>query len=128
MPATWLCSQERERSNPQMRFSATSMGTKTIRAVRNSSSSERISVFRRATPLGMVGILTNLAAGYWLPVTGDVYQRITCQDSESLNIIVGSLRECGKPRRPLGNVGCGLMFLSWPANLWGTARLQSADG
>src|SRR5437764_13137726 len=76
----------------------------------------------------MVGILTNLAAGYWLPATGDVYQRITCQDSESLNIIVASPRECGKPRWPLGNVGCGLMFLSWPTNLWGTARLQSADG
>src|SRR5438477_10338703 len=76
----------------------------------------------------MVGILTNLAVGYWLPATGDVYQRITCQDSESLNIIVGSLRESGKPRWPLGNVGCGLMFLSWSANLWGTARLQSADG
>src|SRR5438552_6994244 len=76
----------------------------------------------------MVGILTNLAAGYWVPATGDVYQRITCQNSESLNIIVASLRECGKPRWPLGNVGCGLMFLSWPANLWvrrGCSRLTA---
>jgi len=76
----------------------------------------------------MVGILTNLAAGYWLPATGDVYQRITCQNSESLNIIVGSLRECGKPRRAVRQ--CRLRFdvSVLVSKFVGTARLQSADG